>query len=256
MLSRQQISHITSLRIKKFRQEYREFIAEGEKLVLELLQVNYGVVSVYAASEWLVRHRGLLLSHDVKSFETSGQEMARISSLSSPSPVLAVVKIPDHREISSLQPADSNSLILLLDEIRDPGNLGTMIRIADWFGINTVFCSESSVDLYNPKVIQATMGSVARVRVMYTSLLHLLERNDGVLPVFGALLQGQNIYETDLKNRGLILIGNEARGISAELLPFITHRLLIPSRSACDHAESLNASVACAIVCSEFRRRG
>jgi len=255
MLSRQQISHITALRIKKFRQEYREFTAEGEKLVLELIQANYGVVSVYADSEWLIRHRDVLESHDVKAFETSGQEMARISSLSSPSPVLAVVKIPDHREISSLQPADSNSLFLLLDEIRDPGNLGTMIRIADWFGISTVFCSENSVDLYNPKVIQATMGSVTRVRVMYTSLLQLLERNGGVLPVYGALLQGQSIYEADLQNRGFILIGNEARGISGELLPFITHRLLIPSRSACDHAESLNASVACAIVCSEFRRR-
>jgi TrmH family RNA methyltransferase len=153
----------------------------------------------------------------------------------------------------------TDKLILVIDGIRDPGNLGTIIRIADWFGISAVICSETTVDLYNPKVVQATMGSVARVPVHYTDLINVLSDLPSWTKIYGSFLDGENIYEKELLSKGVIIIGNESRGISESVAQFVTDKLHIPSfppgKEAASHAESLNASVAAAVLCSEFRRR-
>lgn len=182
--------------------------------------------------------------------------MERITALSSPSPALAIAEIP---ATPILPVAAINDLVLVLDDIKDQGNLGTIIRIADWFGIETVICSENTVDLYNPKVIQATMGSVTRVRVAYFNLPEFLSSMDPAIKIYGTFPEGENIYSIPLDPKGIILIGSESTGISPEVAYKVTDKISIPSYSPAtgrkDHAESLNASIAAAIVCSEFRRR-
>ena len=183
-------------------------------------------------------------------------ELSMITALTTPSPAFAIVSIPD----TALEPGSFNrKLILALDDIRDPGNLGTIIRIADWFGISAVICSETTVDLYNPKVVQATMGSIARVPVHYTNLAGFLSGLPASLNIYGSFLEGENIYTMDLNNEGIIIIGNESKGISGSVAKFVTDKLHIPSFAAgkgpAAQAESLNASVATAILCSEFKRR-
>ena len=256
MLSQNQVKHITALGIKKYREEYRQFIAEGHKLVTELINSDFTVAGIYASAEWLVANLPMIRQKNIPVFETLPREMERISALATASPVLAVVDIPG---ITPAPPGvnPATGLILALDDIRDPGNLGTIIRIADWFGIGTVLCSESCVDQYNPKVVQATMGSIARVRVTRCSLPETLSTLDGY-PVYGAFLEGESIYDQPLTGQGVIVIGNESRGISQELEPFISRKISIPSygNSLSGKAESLNASVATAIICAEFRRKG
>jgi TrmH family RNA methyltransferase len=262
MLSHSQIRHITSLKQKKFREKYDEFIAEGEKIVLELIQSNYilsGIFTTIPGTKACVEEAQ---EKRIPVYEITNREMERISGLSTPGPVLAVVKIPpavvtSQSTLIRSSPIDrrTSSLLLVLDDIRDPGNLGTIIRIADWFGINPIVCSENSVDQYNPKVVQATMGSIARIKVFYRDLVSFLKEFQGTIPIYGTFLKGENIYTSHLNPSGMILIGNESHGISADLHPFITTRLRIPSFNEQPGAESLNASVATAIVCSEFRRR-
>ncbi|MEI7980773.1 MAG: type IX secretion system plug protein domain-containing protein [Bacteroidota bacterium] len=265
MLSRNQIKHVSALRQKKYRDEYSQFIAEGEKLVIDLVNSPFKIVEIFASAPWIVANLPLLRQKEIPVYETLPMEMERISALTTPSPVLAVVTIPAGERVSwragelTNSPTHqlTNSLFLALDDIRDPGNLGTIIRIADWFGIKTIFCSEQSVELYNPKVVQATMGSIVRVRVIHCNLAETLAVFSGCsIPVFGAFLEGENLYEQTLPSEGVILIGNESRGISSELEPFVTKKLFIPSYGPADadKAESLNASVATAIICSEFRR--
>ncbi|MDP1621568.1 MAG: RNA methyltransferase [Bacteroidales bacterium] len=255
MLSKSRIKHITSLKVKKFRDEHNQFIAEGEKLVMDLAAGKFTMAGIYASPEWIDSNTGLIRSKSAPVFETSLPEMTRITALSSPSPVLAVINIPD--PVFTISPSHdfTKSLSLALDDIRDPGNLGTIIRIADWFGIENILCSESCVDIYNPKVVQASMGSIARVNMVSCNLPEKLAALPGC-PVYGAFLEGDSIFTQTFDDHGIIVIGNESHGISPELVPFITRKLFIPSfgSSESGKAESLNASIATAIICAEFRR--
>jgi RNA methyltransferase, TrmH family len=255
MLSRNQIKHIHSLKQKKFREVHCQFVAEGAKLVGEILESDYIVVGVYALPGWLHDKEGILVSGNIPFVEITEIEMERITALSSPSPVLAVAGIPSDAGAPFTLPDD---LLLVLDDIRDPGNLGTIIRIADWFGIRTVICSETTVDLYNPKVIQASMGSVTRVKLRYCNLPGFLAAVDPSVKIYGTFPEGENLYSMTLDPKGIVLIGSESTGISPEVVSLVTDKISIPSYSRSlggNHAESLNASIATAIVCSEFRRR-
>jgi TrmH family RNA methyltransferase len=265
MLSQNQIRHIASLKMKKFREEHGQFIAEGSKLVADVIAGGMQIVGLYASAEWLLANLALIRQTGSPVYETLPREMERISALTTPSPVLAVVRIPDADSLPGFWGNNQeDNLILALDDIRDPGNFGTILRIADWFGIHTVLCSETCVDTYNPKVVQATMGSVARLQVIRGDLAVMLgtlsgsSTPSGSLPVYGTFLDGEPIFSQKLSNHGVIVIGNESRGISPELMPLITHRLYIPpfGSLAGGKAESLNASIAAAIICAEFRRPG
>lgn len=250
MLSKNQIKAVQALKQKKFREEQGLFIAEGAKIVPELLLSDINVVELYATVDFFKKNK---IDRSISCVEVKDSELERISALTTPNEVLAVCRIPDLKlDADKL----ANKLTLVLDDIRDPGNLGTIIRIADWFGIENIVCSEQTADLYNPKVVQATMGSIARVKVHYTDLKIFLKFNvqGSKMPVFGTLLKGKNIYEEQLSSEGFIVIGNESKGISAEIEKLITTSISIPSFSGAE-AESLNAAVATAIVCSEFRRR-
>jgi TrmH family RNA methyltransferase len=266
MLSQNQIKHIAALKGKKFREEHNQFVAEGHKLVLEIVGSNYKIAGIYATADWIATNISLIGEKEIPVVETLPREMDRISALSTPGPVLAVVNIPDPNPSAFVVGQGRGGLILALDDIRDPGNLGTIIRIADWFGIDGILCSENCVDIYNPKVVQASMGSIARVNMIGCNLAGFLSSLSGVLtpsgsfdrfPVYGAFLEGDPVFSQTLSDHGIIVIGNESRGISPELEPFITRKLFIPSygSSAPGKAESLNASIAAAILCAEFRRR-
>jgi len=251
MLSKNIIKHINALKQNKFRDEFQEFIAEGDKLVTELLSSNFKIIEIFAVKEWLDIHK---ISDNVAITEVTVSELERISGLITPNMVLALVEIPQQQSIDTFI---FEKLILVLDEIKDPGNLGTIIRIADWFGISDIVCSKHSVDVYNPKVVQATMGSIARVNIQYVDLSIFLKNIPKDIPIYGTLLNGENIYNQTLSENGIIIIGNESKGISNELLPFITNKLYIPffAENSNNKAESLNASIATAIVCAEFKRR-
>ena len=233
--SKTDIKLIRSLSEKKFREKNSLFVVEGEKLVQEAICSKYIVEKVFYAND---------IGEDI---------MSKMTLLSSPSPALALVKMP---EMKKPIPIDSGKLYLALDTIRDPGNIGTIIRLADWFGITQIFASEDCVDIYNPKVIQATMGSIFRIDVQYINLAELLISTVGKIEVFGAYLDGESIYRHQLAQSAIIVVGNESRGISPELTPYIKSKIHIPSFAA-DGAgvESLNVAVATAIICSEFRRR-
>lgn len=251
MLSKNKIKFLNSLKLKKFRDEHQQFIAEGDKLVRDLISGNFQIHEIFATNKWLEKN---ILPKTIIINEITEEELNRISQLSTPNQVLAVAKYQT-TEINFNE--IFNNLTLMLDEIKDPGNMGTIIRIADWFGISNIICSEDTVDTYNPKVVQSTMGSIARVNVYYTNLVELLKKTPENTPVFGTLLTGENIYEQDLSKNGIIIVGNESRGISDDLQQYITHKLLIPSyaQNADNKAESLNASVATAIICAEFKRK-
>jgi RNA methyltransferase, TrmH family len=255
MLSKSRISFISSLKIKKYREIHRQFIAEGSKLVLDLLKSHYIIKECYASASWINEIQPGIIPGSISVNVVDEAEMGKITCLSTPSRVLALVEIPENR----MDFSKFADLVLVLDDIRDPGNLGTIIRIADWFGVETVICSENSVDLYNPKVVQATMGSIARVNVIYEELEAFFQKLPVGIPVYGTFLRGENIYTKDLDNKGILIIGNEAKGISKVVEKYVTDRLFIPgfrSYETSDRsADSLNASVATAIVCSEFRRR-
>lgn len=256
MLSKNQLKHITNLHQKKFRELYGEFVAEGEKSVAELLTSSFEVKELFALNSWLTENAGLINKYKIKAQEISQAELERISALITPNKVVAVASIPKQTE----RPAGMFSdLILALDNIRDPGNLGTIIRTADWFGIRNIVCSPGCVDAYNPKVVQSSMGSITRTRLYYCDLIEFIKSAPAGMVTYGCLLEGRNIDTIPLRNPAIIIIGNESNGISQDLLPLITERLRIPSFSAepgnDGQAESLNASLANAIVCYEFRRR-
>lgn len=253
MLSKNQIKAVQALKQKKFRDEQGLFIAEGTKIVPELLASAIEVKEVYASVDFFRKNK---INKNVLCVEVKAAELERISALTTPNEVLAICSMPEPKlELNSLK----EKLSLVLDDIRDPGNLGTIIRIADWFGIENIICSENTADVYNPKVVQATMGSIARVKVHYSDLKYFLgSQVSGLrLPVYGTLLRGKNIYKEKLSSEGLIIIGNESKGISAEIEKLITTAISIPSFSNSEpgEAESLNAAIATAVVCSEFRRR-
>lgn len=245
MLSKNKIKYIHSLELKKYRKEEQAFIAEGHKLVGELLG-RFSCRLLLGTSEWLEKHPCAIAKETI---EVSQEELTKVSLLKSPQEVLAVFDMP-HYEFTP--DCIKHSLCLALDDIQDPGNLGTIIRIADWFGIQDIFCSTGTADAFNPKTVQATMGALARVRLHYCDLKKLVSS----LPLFGTFLDGKNIYTEELSENGLIIMGNEGNGISPEIAALVNRRLLIPNYpQGKETSESLNVAVATSIVCSEFRRR-
>src|SRR5690348_6928997 len=221
MLSKAQIKLIRSLQLKKYREEEGLFIAEGKKIVEELIDSDITIEHIYALEEYVAS-----LSSSVPYTKISKEELEKISALTTPQGILAVCRIP---ETVKAQPDFKKELVLALDNIKDPGNLGTIIRVADWFGIGHIYCSEECVDIYNPKVVQATMGSIARVQVRYVNLLNKLSGIGEGIPVFGALLNSKNIYKEKINTNGVIVIGSESIGISKEVQKYITNPVSIPS---------------------------
>ena len=254
MLSKNKIKHINSLKIGKFRRIFNQFLLEGKKSVLDLLNSDFEIIEIFACDNWINDNCELLKRENIDVQKVTEKELTRISTQKTPNEVLAIVKIPQDKLI----PNDVFfGLCIVLDEIKDPGNLGTIIRTADWFGIENIICSENSVDVYNPKVVQATMGSITKVNVYYTQLIEFLSSKPKEIKIFGAVLEGESIYKKQLAENALILIGNESQGISKELLPLIDEKISIPEgvKNFPSNAESLNASIATAIICSEFQRR-
>lgn len=230
-----------------------KFIAEGNKLVQELFTSNMLTETIFATEDWIIENR-LVLKNEFEVVCVNENELKKISSLKTPNKVLAIVKIP---QVQYEIPDFSSSLILMLDHISDPGNMGTIIRTADWFGIKTIICSENCVDIYNSKVVQATMGSIFRLNIHYTNLEEVFQNLKNPIPVYGMLLNGNNLYETNLESNGIIVVGNESQGISTHLKNYIKSKISIPGYSvnAASQPESLNASIATAIVLAEFKRR-
>ena len=237
MISKNQIKFVRQLEQKKYRKKEGLFVAEGPKVVGDLLRAGFKAHTIFATSEW--ESQGQTFQ------EVSDEELRRVSFLQHPQRVLALFFIPTE-SVPSV-----SSLSLALDDVQDPGNLGTIIRIADWFGIDTIYCSENTADAWSPKVVQATMGSIARVNIIYIDLQELISKAQ--VPVYGTLLDGQDIYTQELSKEGIIVMGNEGNGISAPIRKLINRKLLIPQFH--EGPESLNVAIATAITCSEFRRR-
>ena len=241
MVSKNQIKWITSLQLKKYRLENQLFIAEGVKVIQELLQSNFVLEDLFATED-------VFNSFSVNNkMVVTDAEMKKITALSSPSSCLAVFQMPKETKISN------QGLIVALDDIRDPGNLGTIIRLCDWFGIEQMICSKETVDVFNPKVVQATMGSLARVNIQYIDIQEFISNSS--LPIFGTFMDGNNIYSEELPADGIIIFGNEANGISAEIEKLVTNRIAIPRFGKLQKTESLNVATATAIILSEFCRR-
>lgn len=243
MITKADIQRIKSLSDKRGREEYGAFIAEGEKLIEELRHANLHIRNIYATT-------ALWPDAEV----VTPKDMERISQLKTANSSLAVVDIPHY----DLQLADpSRNLVLALDRVQNPGNLGTIIRLADWFGISDIVCSADCADCFNPKVIQATMGAIIRVRVHYTDLAKWLAKQQTAgTPIYGTFLDGENIYSKRLTHNGVIVMGNEGQGIGAACAATVSERLYIPPYPTDNNgSESLNVAIATAIICSEFRRR-
>ena len=244
MLSKSQISLIKSLQQKKYRKEHQLFLVEGLKAISEFLNSNYTLHSIYCVEDIIPKLPKL--SHNQKVFEVSEQELAKISALQTPQGILALVIIPIQPKYSASELKD---ITIVLDGIQDPGNLGTIIRTADWFGFKNIICSENTVDIYNPKVVQATMGSLARMNISYHLLVDILKSS--TLPRYGALLNGENVFNMNWPKEGFLIFGSEGKGISEEILPLITVPITIPGYG---QTESLNVAISAAIICTEIRR--
>lgn len=245
MITKAEIQLIRSLSLRSARSESGLFVAEGRKLVEEAAASSLSVRRIYSTTEGFTRD----------SATVSSKEMERMSHLKTPTDALALVEIPHHKRPSNI----GTRLTLMLDNVQDPGNMGTIIRMADWFGIDDIVCSPQTVDCFNPKVVQATMGAILRVRVHYCELEPLLQKaKDCGTAVYGTFLDGENIYEADLApDSGIVVMGNEGRGISSSIGSHITRKLFIPPYPPTTQStsESLNVAIATAIVCAEFRRR-
>jgi TrmH family RNA methyltransferase len=240
MVSKNQIKLITSLQYKKYRQEHQLFLAEGVKVIQELLESNFVLEHLFETE---------VIFNKVPSSKKTiikEQDMKRISALNTPSSCLAIFEIP------STLPIVEKGLMVALDDVRDPGNLGTIIRLCDWFGVSQLLCSTETVDVYNPKVVQATMGSLSRVNVSYLDLNDFISKTP--LPVFGTFMDGANLYQEVLTKEGILVLGNEANGISIQLEKMIINRIAIPRFGSIQKTESLNVATATAIFLSEFRR--
>ncbi|MCR5131989.1 MAG: RNA methyltransferase [Prevotella sp.] len=249
MISKAKLKLVRSLEQKKYRKQEGLFVAEGPKVVGDLLQVM-PAQEVFATREWLEQHASVYPTLSIT--EINEEELHKLSFLQHPQQIVGIFPIR-----KTAAPTEwTGELSLALDGVQDPGNLGTIIRIADWFGIETIYCSVDTADVYNPKVVQATMGSIARVNIIYTSLAALIDSLPAGTPICGTLLDGENIYEQPLPQQGLIIMGNEGKGISPEIASRVNRRLLIPNypqnRAT---ADSLNVAIATAITCAEFRRQ-
>lgn len=251
MISKNKIKHIRALALKKNRKTEGVFVAEGPKTVGDIL-VRQRALTIVATDEWVQQHHDEAQRTDELIVVTE-EELTKTSLQQNPQQVLAVFKQTEEELTAD---SISKKLVLALDGVQDPGNLGTIIRIADWFGIDTIVCSPDTADVYNPKVVQATMGSIARVRVSYMDLKPLFEVLPPTLPIYGTLLEENNMYSEQLSHNGIIIMGNEGKGISPQIRQFITKGLRIPNYpEGRDTADSLNVAVATAIICAEFRRR-
>ncbi|MBO9727847.1 MAG: RNA methyltransferase [Chitinophaga sp.] len=244
MLSKAQIKYIQSLQHKKNRQKSSQYVAEGDKIVQELLQAGMPVKGVFATADWLEQHTALLdrlPAGAVVAVDTT--VLKQLSSLTTPNRAMALLDMP--APVDPLPAA--GTVVLALEAIQDPGNMGTLIRIADWFGISQIICSPDCVDVYNPKTIQATMGSIIRVRIAEYDIRELLQQTS--LPSYAATLHGKNIADFPVMKEGIILIGNEGRGLTEEVIRLATHQITIPRLGG---AESLNAAVAAGIICGRL----
>jgi TrmH family RNA methyltransferase len=256
MISNAKSKLIRSLRQKKFRDQHGLYLAEGDKVVLELINHPvHHIEELFTTPDWITSHRDLLTGINTRVTETTPGEIKKVSNLITPQDIIALVQIPGSRtDLSSLV----EEPVLGFESVRDPGNLGTIIRTADWFGIRHLVCTPDSVDLYNPKVVQSTMGSMARVMVHYLDPKEVLEWvESNKKPVCGTFLRGESIYGAKLPESPLILFGNESRGLTDQFDGVIGQRLSIPSfPGEGTGSESLNLAASVAVVCSEFRRRG
>lgn len=253
MLSKNKQKFILSLHRKKIREQNELFVAEGHKLVSDLLSSNRTPLTLITTNKWLTENNKLI-TNDTEIIIADIDEIKKVSTLKSPPSVIGLFK---HKKLDLDFKQLSNTLSLFLDEVQDPGNLGTIVRLADWFGIKTIICSKGCADIYNPKTIQSTMGAISRVNVHYADTLNFLETYAQLgLPIYGTFLDGNNIYNKPLSSNGLIIMGNEGKGISSEVEKFVNQRLFIPPFPAdAATSESLNVSVATAIICAEFRRQ-
>ncbi|MCF7560973.1 RNA methyltransferase [Sabulilitoribacter multivorans] len=239
MLSKSQIKLITQLKQKKYRQLNGFFVVEGVKTINELLQSHFVLQTLYTTETFNIDAKKEVL--------ISESDLKRISFLTTPNKALAIFKIPVPK------PIIKNGLIVALDAVRDPGNLGTIIRLCDWFGIKDLVCNNETVDCFNPKVIQATMGSITRVNISYIDLVDFLKESS--LPIYGAFMEGDNVYNKNNLSEGVLVMGNEANGISKEVEAIINEKISIPRFGDLRSTESLNVATATAILLSEFKRR-
>lgn len=248
MISKAKLKYIRSLELKKNRKSEGVFVAEGPKLLDELLG-KFELTYLCATSEWIASHP------DIQADEVTEEELKRASFQEHPQQVLAIFRQPaydvDAREVIA------SGLCLALDDVQNPGNLGTIIRLSDWFGIEHVFCSQGCADIYNPKVVQSTMGGLARVKVHYCNLPELISSLPADTPIYGTFLDGEDMYTKTLQQHGLIVMGNEGNGVSDAVGKLVTERLYIPNYpKGKETSESLNVAIATAVICAEFRRRG
>ena len=252
MLSKAKIKLIQSLEQKKKRREERLFVAEGPKVVGDLLPY-FPCRLIVAENTWLAQHPEVRAAEII---EASSDELRKASFLKAPQEVLALFELPSYATPHDIA---NKELCLALDDVQDPGNLGTIIRVADWFGIRHIFCSIGTTDAYSPKTIQASMGAVARVQLHYVNLydfLHEITILNPSTPLYGTFLEGNNIYKEPLTPHGIIIMGNEGNGIGQQVQKLVTHKLFIPNYpEGCATSESLNVAIATAISCAEFRRR-
>ncbi len=251
MLSKNKIKYINSLKVKKYRLIEKVFICEGEKIFESLVKSAFVIKEVFATAQFIQNHSQKY--SDINFDEVSSAELSKISLLTTSQSVFAIAEIPDYKLDAKVI---KDKLTIVLDDINDPGNLGTIIRIADWFGIENIICSENTVDVYNPKVVQASMGSVFNIKIIYTDLEEFIKDAENLsIPVYGTFMNGENIYTTSLSKKGLIVFGNEANGISGNIEKYLTKKISIPDFNPSKIAESLNVAVSAAIICSEFSRR-
>lgn len=247
MLSKAKVKYLKSLQVKKFRRIHNSFMVEGAKSVLEILNSNFQVLELYATEDFAKTNKEILSKVGVSAEIVKEEELIAAGTFSSNDAALAVASIVDNIPLK----ANDDELALVLNDIQDPGNLGTIIRIADWYGITKIICSNETADLYNPKVINSTMGSFTRVRLFYTDLQEYLTSVKGV-KIYGALLDGENIHHLNKgKKSGYLIMGNESKGINDALLPYITDKVTIPRFGG---AESLNVGVATAVLCDNLLR--
>lgn len=248
-ISKNQIKKLRALHHKKGRREQGVFLVEGEKMVVELLAAKWNVVELYGSNDFFQKYSSLVELSGFSSWLCSEAELTQISSLTSNNAAVAVVSM----KAESMVEPHSSSWILAIDGINDPGNLGTILRVADWYGISQVVCSLTTVELYNPKVIAASKGSFLRVAVRYQELAPFLAKRAEFSPIFGAYLEGEVVHQLTLTQLGgVIVVGNEAQGISEQLAPYITRKITIPSFGG--GAESLNVAMASAIICDNLQR--
>ena len=251
-LSKHLTNVVQNLEKKKFREKYNLFKIEGEKLVNEALLSNFQVHTIIAKEKWLKEHEKKI--NNFQLVEVSEREMEKLSNFKSPPEVIALIKIPEQKW---QEEHIRHSLSVILNGVQDPGNLGTILRVCDWFGIHSIFCDTDCAHAFNPKSIQASMGAIFRVHVFYLDLLEFIPQFvNSDFHCYGTFLDGDNIYQTSLQNTGFIVMGNEGKGISPEIEPFISQKLTIPRFAESSYStESLNVGVATGIILSEFKRK-